>query len=578
MSFLLSISHKKISKIRDCTMIKNNLVFFTLLSCWSLSLPAFATVNDCIDANVQSRLDAGESPIAIYNRCSSNISLLYGKRYQGGLIAYLNTTIGEGYGSGFVAAPTDFSMSALWMNYGQGYYAYAGATGTQIGTGKNNTSLIVQKLGTPTGNSDLPASLYNYAAWISQSNFNGYSDWYLPSQDEMIQVVNFLLKKVGGCDTLKNYGYWTSTEPIGSDGKTATSVNCSGSSSSQIKNSPYSVRMIRAFGASAELTTTQTMSIVDVTLNGSFSNLGTATVVSKGICYGQSPYPTLSGSVAQAGSGSANFSVPMLGYSLTPGGTYYARACATVMSSGSQTALYGNQLQFVYPQPVVTRTPSNVTQSTARLGGSLNIPANFQPGSNTFQFVEISNPATPDASPVKISFGLFGADFTGDVAYGLSPATRYDYKAGVILYDNSNQLIGTLYGANQSFTTQPAPTLPVSNPPFVGVGYASDVPATSLPPDTKMSCTNSTSGKGYCDFVHGGNGVSYWVLSPVDNSYYMILAAYSSYKNQPVATQKFYGARYNGGISVDAATQTISIMGDPNGYPIVVPWSLLTTP
>lgn len=539
--------------------------------------PALAQGVNCTDAQVQARLNAGESPIALYNACDGKLSVLYGKNYQGGLIAYLNTTAGPGYGSGFVAATADFTDSALWLNYGFGY-VYAGATASQIGAGKGNTALIVQKLGTPKGSSSLPPGLYNYAAWISQSPANGYSDWYLPSQDEMVQVVNAVFKKVGGCNG-QSSGYWTSSEPIGSAGYSATTVDCTGATNKRHKNEGLSVRMVRSFGASAELTTSQTTSIIDVTLNGAFSHLGSATVDSKGICYGTTPYPTLSGTVAQAGSGGAAFSVPMIGYSLSRGDTYYARACATVTVDGVQTALYGNHIQFVYPQPVVTATPSNITQTTARLGGSFNLPAGTSLGAQTFQFVEISNPATPSADPVKISFGMGGNNFLGDVAYGLAPSTTYNYRAGAILYDSNNQLIGTLYGASQSFTTLAAPTAPASNAPFVGIGYRTDIPTTSLPPNTKLTCINATDGiSGHCDFLHAGGGKSYWVLSPTDNAVYMIIAAYGSLKQQPTKTWTFYGARYNGGITVDGTTQTIAIKGDPSGRSIVVPWSSLTLP
>jgi len=542
--------------------------------------PAMAQSADCSDAQVQARLNAGESPIAIYNSCDSNMSVLYGKNYQGGLIAYLNTTTGPGYGSGFVAATADFPDDALWMNYGQGGYVYAGATASQIGAGKGNTALIVQKLGTPSGSSSLPPGLYNYAAWISQSPANGYSDWYLPSQDEMSQVVNAVLKKVGGCNG-QGSGYWTSTEPIGSAGRSAATVDCTGATNKQFKNQALSVRMVRSFGASAELTTSQTTSLIDVTINGAFSHLGSATVDSKGICYSNAPYPTLSGSMAAAGSSGAAFSVPMIGYNLTPGGTYYARACATVTANGTQTALYGNQIQFVYPQPVVTANPADITQTTAKLGGSFNIPAGTSLGSQTFQFVEISNPATPTADPIKISFGLGASSFGGNVAYGLAAGTTYNYKAGAHLYDSNNQLIGTFYGATKSFTTLAAPTTPASNAPFVGIGYSSDVPTGSLPQGTKMSCIDSTDHtSGHCDFIHaaGGNGYSYWVLSPKDNAFYMIIAAYHSLKQQPVKTWTFYGARYNAGITVNSTTQTIEIKGDPSGRTIVVPWSSIPMP
>ena len=84
--------------------------------------------------NVQQRLIKGETPKQIYDG-GIVLDSLFGKIYQGGLIAYLNTTTG----TGLIAAPTDQGR-VQWYN---GSNNLTNATGTAIGTGQSNTSTIV---------------------------------------------------------------------------------------------------------------------------------------------------------------------------------------------------------------------------------------------------------------------------------------------------------------------------------------------------------------------------------------------------------------------------------------------------
>ncbi len=128
-----------------------------------------------------------------------SVPLAIGDNYCGGIIAYILVSGDPGYVAGqthgLIAAPGDQSTGILWWN---GSYITTGATGTAIGTGAANTTAIVASQGAGS-----------YAAKLCDDLvLNGYSDWYLPSRDELNKL--YLNKRaVGGFAT---YFYWSSSE------------------------------------------------------------------------------------------------------------------------------------------------------------------------------------------------------------------------------------------------------------------------------------------------------------------------------------------------------------------------------
>jgi hypothetical protein len=65
-----------------------------------------------------------------------------------------------------------------WGKFG----TLVGGTGTAIGTGKNNTDLIVAKLNEAPADSDTAAQL------AKALSYGDYSDWFLPSKDELYEM------------------------------------------------------------------------------------------------------------------------------------------------------------------------------------------------------------------------------------------------------------------------------------------------------------------------------------------------------------------------------------------------------
>ena len=105
-----------------------------------------------------------------------------------------------------------------------------GGTGTAVGTGKANTAAIKATCGAGT------------AAQVAASySLNGFTDWYLPSKDEL-NLLHAQKARVGG---FADYYYWSSTDAFAYD---AWSQDFYGGYQGNFdKNYPLPVRAVRAF-------------------------------------------------------------------------------------------------------------------------------------------------------------------------------------------------------------------------------------------------------------------------------------------------------------------------------------------
>jgi len=91
-------------------------------------------------------------------------------------------------------------------------------------------------------------------------------------------------------------------------------------------------------------------------------------VLSRGVCWGTVPNPTLENNYTIDGSGSGAFRSSLSG--LKPSSTYYARAYATYPTG----VIYGNQISFTTLElpTIITIKVSSLSASTAMSGGTIN--------------------------------------------------------------------------------------------------------------------------------------------------------------------------------------------------------------
>jgi len=151
----------------------------------------------------------------------------------GGLIFYVKE---GGYSDGWMyleAASCDISSGISWGCYGT---SIPGADGTAVGTGKQNTIDIVAECATVDIAAELSATL----------NWGGYSDWFLPSKDELnLMYVNL---KVYGVGDFADAYYWSSSQYYPHFAQYAwTQYFSNGVQSSHKKNTSLRARAIRAF-------------------------------------------------------------------------------------------------------------------------------------------------------------------------------------------------------------------------------------------------------------------------------------------------------------------------------------------
>jgi TolB-like protein len=145
----------------------------------------------------------------------------------GGIVFYDKGTFSNGWRY-LEAAPLETEFNAQWGVMDTN----VNGTTTAIGTGKRNTEIIVGQLG-----------ISSAAGLCTRLNFNGFTDWFLPSKDELdLMYKNLKLMGWGG---FGNTWYWSSSQ-FSNSGSWVHRFN-DGGQSYYYKNNTNSVRAVRSF-------------------------------------------------------------------------------------------------------------------------------------------------------------------------------------------------------------------------------------------------------------------------------------------------------------------------------------------
>jgi uncharacterized protein YjdB len=206
---------------------------------WSSSATGVATVGS---TGVVAGVAAGTATISytVTNGCGSAVatrvvtvsagSTTVGSTFGGGVIAYIYVAGDPGYIAGevhgIIAAPSDQSTGIQWGCYG----TIVGGTSLALGTGAANTAIL-----------SVACSIGTAASLCADLVLNGYSDWYLPSQEELNKLyINRFY--IGGFTTGM---YWSSSENAYTNARIINFTD--GAIYNSNKNTAYYVRAVRSF-------------------------------------------------------------------------------------------------------------------------------------------------------------------------------------------------------------------------------------------------------------------------------------------------------------------------------------------
>ena len=322
------------------------------------------------------------------------------------------------------------------------------------------------------------------------------------------------------------------------------------------------------YGNTLTFTTSEQLAVstAEVTgITGTFAQCGgTVTgggqgVTARGLCWGTTNNPTVSGNHTYEGRGEGGFSSMV--DNLTEGTTYYVRAYATT----AEGTVYGNERSFYASNvlEVTTATVTNVTNTSAICGGTVNNNG----GNNAIIARGLcwGTGSYPTVSGSHTTNGTGSGSFTVYLT-GLQPGTTYYVRAYATTAD------GTSYGSQWSFK----PTVPTgaikglfsvsaTQQVFFSQGNLQYIGSASTPywkfADHQWDALGTTTGQnsnnqnvdrdlfgwGTSGYNHGAVCYQPWSTSQTNSDYYAYGSATYNLYDQTGKAEWGYNAISNGG-------------------------------
>ena len=327
-----------------------------------------------VRAYATNSVGTGYGPVQTFTSTATAVIPTIGSSLGGGVVAYVYQNGDPGYTSTNIPvliAGNDVLGFTRWHN---GSGISTGATSAALGSGFANTNTIITSQGASTGG-------YTYAAALARNyTSGGFTDWYLPSQNELNQL--YLNRvAIGGFTNAYNY-FWASTEVDASNAKLQNFLSGGAVLDFTKSATGGTVRAVRTITISPSTTpvlaaTTPASSVgtTSAVVGGNVTDEGMTQVTARGFVYGTSS--GASTFTVNAGAGQGSFSSTLTG--LTGGTTYYARSFAT----NAQGTTYGTEVSFT-PATVITTvtigtqiwTNTNLDVTTYRNGEPITYASN----------------------------------------------------------------------------------------------------------------------------------------------------------------------------------------------------------
>jgi len=193
---------------------------------------------------VEDKFNMGSSNVTLY----AQWSVLRGTGPAGGLVFYDKGSVSDGWRYLEVAPESTEWSGKRWGSY----EAFISGTETDMGTGKSNTTIIVNwlDLNTDDSNGDVTEKTERAAYLCDTLDYGGYGDWFLPSRNEIYMIYINLYNISAPVGGFADDFYWSSSECYASSACTLD-LEFSGSQTCTLKFLDYRVRAVRAFRSTA---------------------------------------------------------------------------------------------------------------------------------------------------------------------------------------------------------------------------------------------------------------------------------------------------------------------------------------